>query len=228
VAGGYHSSYYSEDLISFLKDQVSEPAILFGMSAGGLIAIDAAEKAPEYVKAIVLGDSPIDIEWLLGWMKSPGFVALFSAFRALANSDLTMADMVSELAAIPLLVQERAEPIRYGDQPGIDQAHLRQLARTLRDMDADVLEYHAEGRAEEYIRDFDLNRCLESIRCPVLLVQADPVMGGLMTDRSVENALARLDRGYHVLIKEANHGLGLDRWEAGPLLRTVTAFLEFI
>jgi pimeloyl-ACP methyl ester carboxylesterase len=139
-----------------------------------------------------------------------------------------MADMVSELAAIPLLVQERAEPFRYGDQPGIDQAHLRQLARTLRDMDADVLAYDAEGRAEEYLRDFDLNRCLESTRCPVLLVQADPAMGGLMTDRSVENALARLDRGYHVLIKEADHGLELDWWEVSPLLGTVTAFLELI
>jgi pimeloyl-ACP methyl ester carboxylesterase len=54
------------------------------MSAGGLVALDGAAKAPEQVSGIVLCDSPIDIEWLRGWMMSPGFQALFSAFRSLA------------------------------------------------------------------------------------------------------------------------------------------------
>jgi len=228
VAGRYHSLFYGKDLISFMKNQVTEPVILLGMSAGGLVALDAASKAPECVKAIVLGDSPIDIEWLRGWMNSPGFKALFSAFRALASSNHTIADIVSELAAIPVMVQDQEAPIRYGDQPGIDNTHLRQLAITLKQLDPDVLEYHAEGRAEEYLEGFDLDRYLENITCPVLLVQGNPALGGMMTDRSIEHALARLDRGYHVLVKEAGHDLGMDRWDAGPLLRTVTAFLDSI
>jgi hypothetical protein len=36
-------------------------------------------------------------------------------------------------------------------------------------------------------------------------VQANPELGGLMTDRSVEHALARLERGSHVFIKETGH-----------------------
>jgi pimeloyl-ACP methyl ester carboxylesterase len=228
VAAQYHSSFYSKDLIPFMKLQVTEPVILFGMSAGGLVALDAAAKAPECVKAIVLGDSPIDIEWLLGWMNSPGFKALFSAFRALASSNHTIADMVSELAAIPVMVQDQEPPIRYGDQPGNDNTYLRQIAITLRELDPDVLEYHAEGRAEEYLEGFDLDRALDNITCPVLLVQANPALGGMMTDRSVEHALAKLDRGYHVLIKEAGHDLGMGRWEVSPLLRTVTVFLDSI
>lgn len=116
VAGRYHSSFYSKDLVPFMKQQVTEPVILFGNSAGGLIALDAAAKAPECVKAIVVGDSPIDTEWLLGWMKSPGFKALFSAWRALAGPKHTIADMVRELAAIPvgeaLFFTENVCPIR--------------------------------------------------------------------------------------------------------------------
>jgi pimeloyl-ACP methyl ester carboxylesterase len=200
AAGGYHSSFYGEDLIAFMKRQVAEPAILFGNSAGGLVALDAAAKAPECVKAIVLGDSPIDIEWLLGWMTSPGFKALFSAWRALANAKQPIADMLGELAAIPVRVQDQEASIRYADQPGIDETELRQLALTLRNLDPDVLEYHAEGRAVEYLKDFDLDRILENVPCPVLLVQANPELGGLMTDRSVAHALARLVRGAHVLI----------------------------
>jgi pimeloyl-ACP methyl ester carboxylesterase len=225
VAGGYHSSFYGQDLISFMKHQVTEPVILFGNSAGGLVALDAAEKAPECVKAIVLGDSPIDIEWLLGWMTSPGFKALFSAWRALAGSNHTIADMFGELAAIPVMVQDQEAPIRYADQPGVDETDLRQLAITLRNLDPDVLEYHAKGRAEEYLEGFDMDRILENITCPVLLVQANPALGGLMTDRSVEHALARLERSSHVFIKETGHDL-MGSWEVGPLLRAVTAFLH--
>jgi pimeloyl-ACP methyl ester carboxylesterase len=228
MAGQYHSSFYGEDLIPFLKQQVTEPAILFGSSAGGLIALNTAAKAPEWVKAIVLGDSPIDIEWLLGWMSSPGFIALFSAFRALASSNLTIADMVDELAAIPVIAQGQEAPIRYGDLPGNDDTYLRQFAVTLRALDPDVLEYHAEGRAEEYLEGFDLDKIYESITCPILLLQANPEQGGMMTDRSVEHALARLDRGYHVLINEAGHDLGMGRWGVRPLLRAVTAFLDSI
>jgi pimeloyl-ACP methyl ester carboxylesterase len=227
-AAHYHSSFYSKDLIPFMKLQATEPVILFGMSAGGLVALDAAAKAPKCVRAIVLGDSPIDIEWLLGWMKSPGFRTLFSAFRALASSNLTIADMVNELAAIPVMVQNQEPPTRYGDLPGNDDTYLRQLARTLRDMDPDVLEYHAEGRAEEYLKGFDLDGALDAIVCPVLLVQANQALGGMMTDRSVKHALAKLSCGYHVLIKDAGHDLGMGRWEVSPLLRTISAFLDSI
>ena len=227
VAGGYHSSFYGKDLIPFMKNQVAEPVILFGNSAGGLVALDVAAKAPECVRAIVLGDSPIDIKWLLGWMTSPGFKALFSAWRSLASSNHTIAEMVSELAAIPVMVQDQESPIRYGDQPGVDETDLRQLALTLRNLDPDVLEYHAEGRAEEYLKGFDLDRILENVICPVLLVQGNPALGGLMTDRSVKHALARLGFGYHVFIKEAGHDL-MGRWDVSPLLRTVTAFLDSI
>jgi pimeloyl-ACP methyl ester carboxylesterase len=225
VAGQYHSSFYSKDHESFLQQQVAERAVIFGNSAGGLIALNAASIVPEWVKAVIVGDSPIDIEWLVVWMTSPGFKSWFTALRSIAAANHTVDETMKELAAVPV-AQEGDALIRYGDQPGIDQTHLRNLALTLKHLDPSVLEYHAEGRAEEYLQGYDLNRILDNITCPVLLIQANPELGGLMTDRSVENALARLKHGSHVLIKTAGHDLGMESWEVGPLLRVVTAFLD--
>jgi len=228
VPGKYHSKVYGQDVGAFLKKRVDKPAILFGMSAGGLVALDVAAQFPERVRALVLGDSPIDIDRLLAWMSSMEFKALFSAFRALAGSKLSISELASELAQVAVLVPGQAELINYGDQPGVDPVSLRQLAMTLSQLDPGVLEYHAEGRAQEYLEGFDLEELLPRITCPVLLLQGNPSHGGMMTNASVEYALSKLAIGAHVQIEKCGHDLGLDSWDVGALLRAVSTFLESI
>ncbi|OGN90886.1 MAG: hypothetical protein A2Y88_08515 [Chloroflexi bacterium RBG_13_48_10] len=225
VEGQYHSSFYSMDLISFLQQKITEPAVLYGNSAGGLFVLDTASKIPERVKAIILGDSPIDMEYLKEWMASDGFKAHFTAERSIAASNHSIDEMMKELAEIPV-VNDSAATVRYGDLPGIDETDLRSFAITLKNLDPGVLDYHADGRVEEYVQGFDLDRIFDSISCPVLLIQANPELGALMTDRSVKNALARLKHGHHVLIKETGHSLGMDNWQVAPLLRALMTFLE--
>jgi pimeloyl-ACP methyl ester carboxylesterase len=228
VSGQYHARVYAQDVISFLKKEVSQPALIFGMSAGGMAGIEVAASSPDLVKALVLGDSPIDLEWLLAWMTSEGFMALFSAFRELANSEFPLPELVSELGEVPVLIPGETEPVKYGDQPGVDEIALRQLAMTLHQMDPDVLEYHAEGRGREYLQSFDLEKIYARITCPVMLLQANPELGGMMTDASVEYALSRLENGVHVLLEECGHDLGLDSWKPGSLLRALFTFLESV
>jgi pimeloyl-ACP methyl ester carboxylesterase len=225
VEGQYHSSFYSTDLVFYLQQKITEPFVMFGNSAGGLFALDVASKIPERVRAVILGDSPIDMEWLMKWMTSTDFKAYFTALRSIAATGHSIPDMINELSAIPV-AQGGDVFVRYGDQPGIDQTHLRTLAITLQNMDPDVLEYHAEGRAEEFAKGFDMDRILLDITCPVLLIQANPELGGMMTDRSVKYALARLEHGTHVIIKEAGHDLGMESWQVTPLLRELITFLD--
>jgi pimeloyl-ACP methyl ester carboxylesterase len=224
----YHWKYYSRDLISVLEQYIGEPSILFGMSAGGLIALDIAAIVPDKVKAIVVGDSPIDIEWLRDWMLSEGFRTIFSAFRALASSDLSINEIAKEISEIQIPVPGQEANVSYGDQPGIDTVSLWQLATTLKDLDPGVLKYHAEGRAEEYLEDFHLDRVLEQITCPVLLLQGNPSLDGMMTDRSVKNAMTRLEKGCHIFFEHYGHDLGLDSWKIEALLKTVSTFLGTI
>ena len=226
VPGQYLSKYYGDDVEHLLRQQFDEPAILFGMSGGGAVALAVAARCPELVRAVVVGDPPIDVDELIAWMTSEGFRYWFSALRELAGLDLSIAELSRQIADIPVRVPGQEARIRYGDSPGVDAIDIQQLAITLSHMDPGVLEYHAEGRASEFLEGFDLDQIPACITCPVRLLQGNPSLGGMMTDEVVQHVLSILPHTTHVFIETAGHGLGLDTWEVSPLLRAVTSFLE--
>lgn len=223
--GQYHSKYYVDDVTIFLKN-LGEPAFIFGQSAGGMVALKVAAQSPEIVHALVVGDSPIDIPWLLAWMNSDGFTQVFSALRSIAQRDQPPTELMKVLADIPISIPGKDTPICYADSPDVDKVHLLKLATILSYLDPGVLEYHAEGRAQEYLEGYDMNEILTMITCPVLLLQGNPSLGGMMTDQVVSEVLSRLPTTIHVLMEKAGHDLGLDTWEVAPLLSVVNSFLH--
>lgn len=225
MPGQYLAKYYVADVVKFLQQQLDEPAILFGESAGGLVALGAGAQCPELVRAIIVGDSPIDMDGLVEWMTSEGFKYFFFALRAPSGLDLSIAELIRQIADIPIKVPGQEARIRFGDSPDVDVIQIQQLAITLSHMDPGVLEYHAEGRAREFLEGFDLDKILERITSPVLLLQANPSLGGMMTNEAVKHVQSILPNGIHVLIETAGHDLGLDTWEVSPLLRALTSFL---
>ncbi|HEU0026055.1 MAG TPA: alpha/beta hydrolase [Ktedonobacterales bacterium] len=52
---------YTADLLAFLERQVAQPAGVFGHSLGGRIALLAAARAPQAVRAVMLGDTPLSM-----------------------------------------------------------------------------------------------------------------------------------------------------------------------
>jgi pimeloyl-ACP methyl ester carboxylesterase len=60
--GTYTFLTFARDTVEFLRQVVSEPAILVGHSLGGMCAIYAAANAPEFVKAVFLVDPPLYAE----------------------------------------------------------------------------------------------------------------------------------------------------------------------
>jgi len=224
--GQYVSKYYVADVEQFLRQQLDEPAILLGESAGGAVALCVAAQCPELVKAIIVGDFPLDMDWLLEWMTSEGFKYWFSVLRQLAGRDISIAELTRRIADIPIQVLGQDTPIHYGDSPGVDAIEIQQMAIMLSHMDPGVLEYHAEGRASEFLEGFDVDKLLERITCPVLLLHGNPALGGMMTDKVVRHVQSILPEATHVFIESAGHSLGLDTWDVSPLLRAVTSFLE--
>jgi pimeloyl-ACP methyl ester carboxylesterase len=228
VPGEYLAKFYATDVVKFLQQLLDEPALLFGESAGGALALWVAAQCPELVRAIVVGDFPLDMEFLAEWMTSDGFQYYFSALRKLSGSGLSIPELTRQIADIPIQIPGQDTPIRYGDNPGVDVIHIQQLAIMLNHMDPGVLEYHAEGRAREFLEGFDLDKILERITCPVLLLQANPSLGGMLTDKAVKHIQSILPKAINVLIETAGHDLGLETWEVSPLLRAVTSFLESV
>ena len=229
IPGQYRAEDYVTDVVEFLQQQFSAPVILYGQSAGGLVAINAAAELPGLVKGVILGDSPMDMELLITWMQSEGFQAYFSSLQEISRlKNHSIPEIAAEIADIPMRVPGQDAPVRYGDTPGLDSVRLQQLAMTLKPMAPDVLEYHATGRAVEFLAGFALDAILAKIQCPVLLLQGNPSLGGMMTDKAVEHITSILPGAEHALLKSAGHDLGMETWEVAPLLRVVVNFLRLL
>lgn len=225
VSGKYRPEHYVADAKAFLQDQLTEPAVLFGVSAGGLGALDLAAQLPIKVRALVVGDAPIDIEALAAWMSTDAFANHFTALRELAGSGRSVAELAKALGDLPAQIPGQDAPVAHRELPGMDTAHLRAWAKTISQLDPGVLEYHAQGRGQAFLEGFDMAGILEQVSCPVLLLQAGPELGGHLSDETVEYVLSKLQDATHVLL-QAGHDLGLSTWQVTPLLRAVTNFVE--
>ena len=195
MADGYCLQDYADDTIAFLQQQVSEPAVVFGHSLGGMVALLVAAQCPEKIRAVVVGDSPLTAEtWL-----------------ALLNS--TRDDLIyyRDLASGGNSVEEITEAITD-----------KWLAQSLYQNDPDMLTFLIDETDRTAVG-YDMVVVLPSIRCPVLLLQADPKAGGFLTDAEVEQGLLLLSQPTHVLLEGISHRLHNEQKD--PVLRAIMDFL---
>src|SRR3954452_12986993 len=61
VPGCYQLRDYAADVAAFLQGRVGRPAVLFGHSLGGQVALLAAAEYAHLVRAVINGDSPLDL-----------------------------------------------------------------------------------------------------------------------------------------------------------------------
>jgi pimeloyl-ACP methyl ester carboxylesterase len=212
VPGKYRPEHYVADIKAFFERKIEESAILLGHSLGGWVALMAAVELREKVRALILGDPPLNIERFLAVEGSDERIKMWVAIRNLVASNLSVPELAAALA----------------DLFGGDAAHFHGLAMSFSQADPDAIQYHTEGRLTEYVAKLDLDTALRQITCPVLLLQADPSHGGIVSDSDVDHALSLLPDGQYAQLNGASHELGLDTWEVAPLLQAVTDFLEML
>ena len=196
AAGHYRLQDYADDIIAFLQRQVREPVFIFGHSLGGMIALLVAAQLPVYVKAVVVGDSPLSAEtWYTVIDQSR---ERFIRWQQLTGGQRSLEDVTA-------IVQNEwvARNLYYND-PAM-------MAALLDDFDNMTVGY-------------DMNLVLPLIQCPVLLLQADPSVGGLMSDLEVEQAMALLARPSHVQLKNVNHALQNDQKQ--PILQAINDYFR--
>ena len=195
VAGAYRLQDYADDTIAFLRQRVCEPAAIYGHSLGGMVALLVAAQCPDLVRAVVVGDAPLTAEtWIAHIHRSRDAVIIWR-----------------DLAGGACSVEEITEALESA-----------WLAQNLYHNDADMLTIVIE-EPDRAAAGYDMAVVLPSIRCPVLLLQADPQAGGLMTDAEIEQGLRLLSQATHVLIEGASHRLHNE--QKGPVLRAIRDFL---
>lgn len=222
VPGSYLLQDYASDIVAFLDHVVQQPAILFGHSLGGEVAVTVAAQHPEMVRALIVGDAPLSIESRATEVPSHREMnVLWHSLAGRPSNEITPA-LREMMVPVPGDAPRRAVEV-FGENNPWFEFQAENLSR----LDPDVLAAVLAGPAF-MLRGYEANKLLPMISCPVLLLQADQALGGMMRDDEVREGLRLLPRGTHVHLNGIGHELhnpaGQDRrvYEAiAPFLATV-------
>lgn len=214
VPGAYCILDYAQDAVAFVRDQVPEPACLWGQSLGANVSIVVAAQVPDSVRAVVLEEPGLDLEEL-----GPA-EAYIRQMRELVVSGRTAEELLADVADMTLEVPGLDRPLRMGDVRGED--YLRLIAGCLSQLEPEVLDIILSGRLAE---GWDLEVLLRQVSCPALLVQGDPAFGGL-EDPAATRAASLLPHGQLVKIPGAGHNIHQTQPEA--VLQVAQEFLASI
>ena len=220
VPGRYRIQDYADDTITFLRRCVAEPACLFGCSMGGMVALMVAAQAPGDVRAVAVGDSPLTRR-ADSSSHHDRTRARIAAWRDLAGGRLSIDEIVEALKDSPTEIPGQDEPVTMREKHGENSGVFAWVATNLYYTDPDMLTAVLD---ETMTVGYEMEEVLPAIRCPVLLLQADPDAGGLMTDAEVERALPLLAHPRHVRFEQTGHSLFVPEKE--PVLRAMLEFFE--
>jgi pimeloyl-ACP methyl ester carboxylesterase len=187
--GAYDREDHARDIRYVMENVCREPTIVWGHSMGGGNSIAMANDAPANFKALVLEDAAVFGKVRPQRSGGSPTVNLFSVHLDLIEQGLTAEQMA------PRLLQ--ASP----NQPDYFAAW---KAECLLQMDADILRDVVNGTSRGFN---DPAAMLASIEVPVLLVQADPEVGGILPDDYLASIVPASDTFNVVKIPGSGHNI---------------------
>lgn len=217
VSDGYHLDGFAGDIEAFLAGIVGEPAVLYGHSLGGQVAVQTAARRPDLVRGLVIGDAPFDRARLKKALTAER--ARLQMMRDLAGPGLPADEIRRRLLDIPIVGPEGPVPAR--ELFGEDSLWFDGSAETLRQHDPAMLDAVIEF--DRMHAAYDCELLLPRIECPTLIIQADPAMDG-MSNEEVARGLVLLRDGRAVTLYGIGHAMYHP--DAGPALRAIIEFVE--
>jgi pimeloyl-ACP methyl ester carboxylesterase len=218
VPDKYRVVDYVADAISLLQHRIAEPAVIYGHSLGALVAAAVAAELPERVRAVVLEDPPASA--LIANLRQTPFFNLFAGLHELAGSMQSVSEIARQLGEVRLPGAD-GHSVRLAKLR--DGTSLRFGARCLRDLDRDVLVPLLDGR---WLTGYDWQGVFGGVRCPVLLLRADEMCGGMLAADDADAMTERLADVTRIDLPGCGH---LIHWEQSEkTLRYVVGFLESI
>jgi pimeloyl-ACP methyl ester carboxylesterase len=213
MPGAYRWMDFVQDTTAFLRHHFSEPVILWGSSFGGTVALGVTAQASDTVRALLLLDPWLDLR------TSKDEKQFLLHRRDLVVSVRTLDKMITALENEPASIPGSDELMRRGELE--EDAEIRLEAETLLQLDPEVYTFGWDGRLAE---GYNLDAVLEQVACPVLVLQADPVLGGLVDDELAARAMTRLSQGRLVSIPNSSHNILQSQPDAA--MRAINEFLE--
>lgn len=219
--GRYRLQDYTDDLIAWLEQRVLEPAHIFGHSLGGIVALMVAAQAPAAVRSVVVGDAPLSSRSWQAVLEADRERLI--AMRELAGGAVPLDRIEATLKNTPLVQPGSSTPITLREALGENSPYFPWMALNLLQHDPAMLSMLLDEFAA-VTAGYEPEAILPQIRCPVLLLQADPQRGGLLFDDEVQRALPLLKAPQHVRLRGIGHGLHGE--QPAPVLDAIAAFLS--
>lgn len=203
ASGNYRATDYVPDVIEFIRGCIQQPAVVFGFSLGGIVALKAAAHHPEAIQALILEDPalvefthrPEDI------FAHPYFKGAFELLRRHPSQD----DIAAWLKSLDPETPDNALEIHASRLAKLDPEMLIPI------LGGELVEKHSLGEA------------LQKITCPILLLQADPALGAATEDQHVAVFREFAPQTQVVSIAGARHGI--HRTHMPDLIEPIKSFL---
>lgn len=201
VAGHYNLRDYADDTAAFLAGVVREPAVLYGHSLGGEVAIMVASQWPDLVRAVIHGDVPFSKE--NHPTQSKYHRAQNELWHRLAGRPVS--EIEAALRDMPVKVPNSKDLVRAEDLLGQDSAWFAFHASNLHRLDPDMLGAVLAG-PEVMLDGYD-PEILLAVTCPVLILQADPVAGSGLSDDEAQKGMRLLPDATLIRLEGIDHSL---------------------
>jgi pimeloyl-ACP methyl ester carboxylesterase len=208
---------FTDDAVAFLDRVVPEPAALFGYSLGAEVAVWAAARQPNGVRAVVVGDGPFSSSEAMPMIERQREQLEFQ--RRYAGSDLGPAELALLMPDFPFGRDERGRSIQARDVLGDEHPEYLDWAETMIALDPSFID--ALSDYERFSAGYGVH-LLPDIPCPVLILRAG--LEGALTAAEAETAMHLLPDARSVTLEGVGHGM---HFQAPDLvLAAVVPFLE--
>lgn len=179
--GEYQLRAVARRVAALMERVIGEPAVVYGHSYGGQVAMMLASLRPELLSGLTVGDAPLTLARHRAQMDEAR--PMNEQFRRLAGTD--PASIAGALKELPVPSPSGAL-VPAGALYGYGNPWFSDMAENLSLHDPDFLAAIIDRFDDTYLGlGPDL---LRSVPGPVLLLRADPAAGGLLTDEDVQAA----------------------------------------
>ena len=166
-----------------------------------------ADRIPEQVKAVIYGDSSLNIPSLIETAATEDWIE--DAKREREWSGKPVNDLIKIFKDL---------------FPNDDMDFIMLEAEAFSNADPELSSYWA--KLDEFFEGFSVKDILERLRIPFLVIQANPELWSLIDHEDVKWARTIMPDLSHVYLGELNHWLGFRDKREHMLLNAITPFLE--
>jgi pimeloyl-ACP methyl ester carboxylesterase len=220
VPGAYRVRDDVDDIAFLIRQRIGEPTVVYGHSRGGEVAVMLAAREPELVRGLIVGDAPLSPEG--SPTEQPDHRARNELWRDLAGRGTP--EIEAGLREMPILEPGATEARPARQVLGDDSPWFAFHAESLHRVDPDTLTSLLAG-PQALLEGYDPHVLLPAIACPVLLLQADPDLGGVLTDADVSLGRQLLSNVQVARLAGIDHALHSRSDQLDAVLDVVRPFL---